>query len=313
MIPAGSVEWQPERAAAVADLYDACVRQLDAELGEVFAAMKDLGLWERTIVVFTADHGEELLERGQVGHASTNLQGTLHQEILGIPLLLRLPGIPGGRVIEEFAQPVDVMPTVFAALGLPPWPYFQGRSLLPLLRGEPAPPADHAFSESTDCGWQCPSDRRKTARLKAVRDRRFKLMVRVTPTGERSEALFDLAADPLETRDALREHPLEARRLAAALADHERNNLEKARALVATVLDGHRRDLEPLPPAARAERLAEVCDELAMLRYIYEVESPSLWATRPGRELWREKAGAIRRLLGSGASRYWACAALSEE
>jgi len=120
--------------------------------------------------------------------------------------------------------------------------------------------------------------------------------MRVAPTGERGEALYDLAADPGETRDAHAEHPQEARRLAAALAAHQRGNLNRARDLVATVLDGHLRDLRSLPPGARAERTAEICDELAMLRYVYEVENPSLFRA------WRGR-GNLRRTLRSRSGR----------
>lgn len=311
MIPAGKVAWDLATRPAVEDLYDARVHELDAEVGQAFAALRELGLWERTIVVVTADHGEELLERGEVGHASTTLKGTLHQEILAVPLLVRVPGIPGGRVVEDLAQPIDVMPTVFEALGLPAWPHLQGRSLLAAMRGERGAGRPYAFSDSTDCGWQCPSNRRKTARLKAVRDRRWKLLVDLSPAGERTERLYDLASDPGELHDVLRQHPEEARRLAAALAAHERRNLDLARDLVGGVLDRHLEELRALSVAERANRAAETCDEIAMLRYVYDVETPSLWRTRAGRALWKRATRTALRLVGGESSRYWSCARLA--
>ena len=136
MIPAGTTVWDPRTRPALEDLYDACVRENDEDVGATVDALKELGLWESTIVVLTADHGEELIEHGQVGHASTNQAGTLYEEILRIPLLVRVPGLREGQVVAGLAQPIDVMPTVYEALGVESDYPFQGQSLLPVLRGE---------------------------------------------------------------------------------------------------------------------------------------------------------------------------------
>jgi len=310
MIPAGTTVWDPKTRPALEDLYDACVRQNDDEVGATVDALKALGLWERTIVVLTADHGEELIEHGQVGHASTNQAGTLYEEILRIPLLVRVPGIAGGRVVEGLAQPIDVMPTVFGALGIETDFPFQGRSLMPAVYGAIARvERPVAFAEATTCGWQCGSNRAKTLRLRAARGERWKLVERRGPAGERTETLFDLAADPGETRDVLAAQPREATALRAALAERQRQDEALARRLIFQVLDDRRAEVRALPAPARSERAAEICDELAMLRYVFEVQNPSPLDGATG-ESFRRATRGIVELLGGAGDRYWACRGL---
>ena len=71
-------------------------------------------------MVLTADHGEELLERGQVGHASTTRAGHLHEEIIRVPLIVWLPPgdrrLPPGRTVEDATDHLDILPTLLALL-----------------------------------------------------------------------------------------------------------------------------------------------------------------------------------------------------
>ncbi|MDP6850208.1 MAG: sulfatase [Planctomycetota bacterium] len=71
----------------LAAYYDEEVRAVDIALGHIFEALKARGDWDDTIVVFTSDHGEELAERGFIGHTRT-----LHHEQINLPLIVRLPG-----------------------------------------------------------------------------------------------------------------------------------------------------------------------------------------------------------------------------
>jgi len=114
------------------DLYAGEVSYTDGWLRDLFAALDSLDLSDETMVVLTSDHGESLGERGYVGH------NQLFDLQLRIPLLIRIPGVPG-RAIGDPVESVDVMPTVFEALDLPPPFPFQGRSLLAAVDGGPAP------------------------------------------------------------------------------------------------------------------------------------------------------------------------------
>ena len=108
------------------DLYDAEVAYTDHVLGEFFQKLRDAGQLESTIVIVTSDHGEGFGEHGQFGHG-----GWLHETLLRIPLIVRLPqGGARSRVIEYPVRLVDVAPTVLDLVGVPLPPTWIGTSLL---------------------------------------------------------------------------------------------------------------------------------------------------------------------------------------
>ena len=119
----------------------------------------------------TADHGEELFDHGGLGHASTTLDSPLYEELLHIPLWLRLPDGrgAGSRPGLRFQQ-VDLLPTLAPLVGveLPPAAPgvpLDGRDLRALLAeglgGDPAVEAHpDAWAAAAPCGWQCPPERR---------------------------------------------------------------------------------------------------------------------------------------------------------
>ncbi len=223
---ASDADREPLRA-----LYDECVASADAKLGAWLAQLRASGLLERTLVVITADHGDELLEHGWVGHASTGYDGKLTDEILHVPLILRLPsGAHAGRYRALVSQ-VDVMPTVFALLGLDGGalaPHQQGVSLAPVLRGARAEVRDFVYAETTRKGWTTPRSE-VAQRISALRTRDRKLIVSADSGRDLFEA-FDLAADPGETRNLWRAEADRFRDLrakAASLWDlHERSAAE---------------------------------------------------------------------------------------
>ncbi len=104
--------------------YDAALRYADEVLGRLLDRLEELGIAERTLVVVTSDHGEELFERGFVQHGKT-----LFDELLRVPLILYVPGIES-RVVEEPVMTLDVAPTILAALRIPVDPRMQGIDLL---------------------------------------------------------------------------------------------------------------------------------------------------------------------------------------
>jgi arylsulfatase A-like enzyme len=133
---AGEIRLNAAQKEAVHDLYRAEVRAVDAAVGEVLAALDRNGLSSRTLVVVVADHGEEFWEHGGSEHGRT-----VYEEVIRVPLLMRWPGhVPAGVRIEPVVRLTDVAPTVLALIGLPVPPDRDGDALLPLIRGEPAPP-----------------------------------------------------------------------------------------------------------------------------------------------------------------------------
>jgi len=136
----------PGQARFLSDRYDEDVRRVDDALATLFAALDALELWDETVVIVTSDHGEEFLEHGQIGH-----ERTLSPEVLSIPLLVAAPGV-APRVVEEVVGLADLVPTVLELVGAPTPGRLDGRSLVPLMRGETDPErAPFVFSE---LAWQ---------------------------------------------------------------------------------------------------------------------------------------------------------------
>ncbi len=110
-------------------LYDSSIRGLDVELGRLFEALRDLGLDERTLLVFLSDHGEEFHDHAAMWHGQS-----VYGELMNVPLIMRWPGgLKKGLVIDDYVQLIDVMPTLLDLSGLEHPKGLQGRSLRPLL------------------------------------------------------------------------------------------------------------------------------------------------------------------------------------
>ncbi|HZM49391.1 MAG TPA: sulfatase [Vicinamibacteria bacterium] len=181
-------------------LYDNEVAYNDREIGRLLAALKELALYDDTVVFVTADHGEEFGEHGSTRHGKT-----LYQELLHIPGILKLPGSAhAGLRLEAVASNIDVAPTLLdiAGAGIPA--AFQGRSLLPAIRGG-AGPSRPVFAEVVAPQFVGYS----------ARDERYKCIRTLAPTVE--EMLFDLSDTPSETRNLAGTPPPQARALALEL------------------------------------------------------------------------------------------------
>ncbi len=191
-----SVDFTEGEQQLIRQLYDAEVRRMDAFISSILKGLNDSGLAENTIVAVTADHGEELFERGFIGHASTNFSGTLHREILHLPLILKAPGkIPAGSRLPGLCGQIDVAPTLLDLCGFNPQEFgFQGVSLMPLIEGEEEDAHPALFSSTTLAGYQTPSEEEGRG-LEAVTTRDWKL-IRQVPSGW--SRLYDLRSDPGE-------------------------------------------------------------------------------------------------------------------
>lgn len=127
------------------DWYDGSIRGADVELERVMEKLRELGLDEKTLVVFLSDHGEEFLDHDEHFH-----EMDVYGEMINVPLILRWPGVvPAGMVIEETVQNVDVMPTLLELSGIPLREGIQGRSLVPLLSAHSV-----VAGVSSDARWQ---------------------------------------------------------------------------------------------------------------------------------------------------------------
>ena len=106
------------RMEVTSALYDGGIRFTDAFLGGVLEDLRRLGLEDRTLVVFTSDHGEEFGDHDRRRFYDAHCQ-TVYEELTRVPLIMRLPGrIPAGRVVDTPVELVDVAPTILYAMGL---------------------------------------------------------------------------------------------------------------------------------------------------------------------------------------------------
>ncbi len=109
--------------------YAAVVRYVDHFMGRLLATIRELGLDDELMIVFIADHGESLGERGVLGH------NRFFTEQLRVPLIMKVPGVEAHRT-DAPVQLIDVLPTVFAALSVEAPYEFMGQDLMPLMRGD---------------------------------------------------------------------------------------------------------------------------------------------------------------------------------
>jgi arylsulfatase A-like enzyme len=203
----GIVEFEPEEdRPALLALYDGEVRVFDDLVGRWIAKLEELELLDDTLVIVVADHGEELLERGHVGHSSCNLRGTLYDESIKVPLIMRYPPrLPRGTVVEQQVSQIDVMPTVFDLLGIPRPEFMDGSSLLPLVQGNSLGWRREAYAETSPAGWQALRDDRRG--IWCVRTEGWKLISNtVSGSDLHRYELYDLRADPGERVNLYRPH-----------------------------------------------------------------------------------------------------------
>jgi arylsulfatase A-like enzyme len=195
------MELTKEELQLVRDIYDEEIRFTDAAVGELIGALRAYGLLDETVVVFTADHGEELFDRGWLGHTRS-----LHEEVVRAPLLIRLPDRDGevahrGRRVETPVSLVALAPTLLELLSVTPPASvtFQHRSLTPLFTGDAITEPDLVYAEVDFMpAGQKKKPRPTRARARAVIDGSSKLI-----HDELADAyhFYDLARDPFELHD----------------------------------------------------------------------------------------------------------------
>ncbi|MCZ6463071.1 MAG: sulfatase [Proteobacteria bacterium] len=191
--------------------YDEEIRVTDATFGRLMEGLEALGVAQQNLIlVITADHGEEILERGWLGHTRT-----LYEELLRVPLIVRAPArVRPGHVVEQPVSTVALTPTILDWLGLEaPDDPLQAESLAALAAGGQEDPAAQVLGE-VDFETGGPAQTVRNAFKKALIGARFKL-IRDDPTGRYE--LYDLRADPREQRDLAADEPARVRALVPVL------------------------------------------------------------------------------------------------
>jgi arylsulfatase A-like enzyme len=227
------IPWTDAERRAIRILYDGEVREADRLVGELLRALEDAGVYERTIVLVTADHGQHLGEYDRVGHASS-----LFEVGLRVPLLIRDPREAGAKRVATRVGLVDLAPTLLELLGAEVPQDLDGRSLAEAVRGGPLAERIY-FSEVED--EALPGYARGDTSAIALYRGSLKGVLR-----EGRFAAYDLERDPEEL------HPLAPDQLRESGAELER------------LANGY----HPAPEGARTPPAPELTEELRALGYL---------------------------------------------
>jgi len=226
-------------------LYDGCVRRFDDAVRDICQHLKDIGLWDNTILVIYSDHGLEFFENETWGQGNS-IHGYDHGS--RIPLIIRAPGRDAARVEQE-VRSIDVMPTLLELAGIKHSGPMSGRSLVPLVNGTDSTPRpvymetgvwmstvrgmhpDHlrypaitdlltvnSLDDSTLCIKDEFADVIITAKDRALRYGRWKLEYIPTRSGVLYR-LFDIVNDPSCCECVAERYPTELAQMRALLRD----------------------------------------------------------------------------------------------
>jgi choline-sulfatase len=169
----------PDKARERIAYYHACLTQMDEGVGTVLAALRDAGLEDDTIVIYTSDHGEMLGEHGLWQ------KFVMYEPSVGVPLMIRVPGLTRSAVCESPVSLIDLAPTLVDLTGVSPLPNLNGETLTPLLRDPKSRRRSPVFAEY-GLGTKNPKF--------MIRDGKWKLVHYPNDIDE----LYDLSSDPEE-------------------------------------------------------------------------------------------------------------------
>jgi arylsulfatase A-like enzyme len=175
--------------------YYGMVKRLDEALGRMQDALKSLGLSDKTIVLYTSDHGCHFKTR------NGEYKRSCHESSIRLPTAFCGPGFEGGGQVQDLVSLIDLPPTLLDAAGLPVPPEMQGRSIMPLARREATDWPEEVFVQISEAQVG-----------RAARTRRWKYCVDAPGKSGRDDAgsdhyveqyLYDLQVDPYELNNLI--------------------------------------------------------------------------------------------------------------
>ena len=189
--------WSPARYQQSVKGYYRLITGVDRQVGRIMKTLRERGLAENTIVVFSSDNGFYLGERGFAG------KWFPHEVSIRVPLIVHDPRLleeRRGERVDAMALNIDLAPTMLAYAGIEPPSAMQGRSLLPLVRGSEGGVGGPPDSWREAFFYEHPFEHRRIPRSQAVRTERWKY-IRYPESDPLYEELYDLKADPHEARN----------------------------------------------------------------------------------------------------------------
>jgi len=221
--------------------YDGEILHADYNIGLIVERLKELGIYDETAILVTADHGELMVE-GPVEHIKFCMTGTWHPT-MNVPFVLRVPRVkPARSVSDALVHHVDIVPTVMEVLGLEFPAELDGFSVMPILRGEKDSIRDAVLGEGTYC--------HVPQRFVKTRDYKFMINLRPEPYKEYFKRLeggsYKLKwADPPKRELTHRRSDPEER---LNLCDKQPEKAEEMRQLLQQELNAKLRGLDPFRP-----------------------------------------------------------------
>ena len=213
------------------NLYAGEIAYADYCIGLVILKLKELGLFDSSLVIITGDHGEMLGEHGELTHGYF-----IYQSAIKVPLIFKLPGQRKSKVIKDLVGLIDIVPTVCGLLGIQPSPHVQGENLSRyLIRKSASKKERHVYTESfytTKCN--------ANSLLGVVTDR-FKYIQTTRPE------LYDLVKNPQESNNLIKQKAQQAHILQDRLRQILKQSIRKGGPDSKVVLDEQaRKRLESL-------------------------------------------------------------------
>jgi arylsulfatase len=183
-------EWVRKKRVVISDeevahtrrQYCAAIELIDDQIGMIMESLKQRGMSENTIIIFTSDHGDMLGDHG-LYQKSVAYEPAIH-----IPLIVSGPGIRKGQS-DALIELIDINPTLCELVGLPEYPRMDARSFAKILTGNADSHRDHVVS--------------RLSQFKCIRTDLYKLIRSISGTDE----LYDLTTDPNELNNVANLYP----------------------------------------------------------------------------------------------------------
>ena len=189
----------PEELHHITRLYAGKVTLCDHWVGKFLDKIREMGMYDNTLIIYTTDHGEPFGDHGIMRKAEPGL----YEELVHIPLIIRHPeGLGAGRRFDALVETTEIFPTILEFLNIRQPPRIHGKSLLPMMVGEVESIRDYAYMGYFKRAWR-------------INNQEWSFILNLDKG--KSNELYNLKEDPWEKQNLVSEEPERAMELELAL------------------------------------------------------------------------------------------------